>query len=196
MKNNDDFLAMQGNVYTLVDKDGYLVRENTEGERKRYALEGEGGFEGDVVTSVNGQTGDVTLNIPKLPDNLVNRFNTFTGDVDYPKFVTTENTGSSLTINFGKSTYLGEIRYYQNPVTTLTVQYQAPSSSNVMLFKDKYVIVKTSSSFTGVTASFKAGPSGFPEWITNKEFVMEPNKIYLIACNFPLATIVELENVK
>lgn len=197
MKNNDDFLALQGNVYTLVDKDGYLVRENTEGERKRYALEGEGGgFEGDVVTSVNGQTGDVTLDIPTVPSKIVNTFNTFSGEIDYPKFVTNANTGSSLTINFGGQTYLGEIVYFKNPITSLTVQYQQASSSNVKNFKDKYAIVTTADNFSGVTTTFKTPATGMPEWITNKEFVMEPNKIYLIACNYPLATIVELENVK
>jgi hypothetical protein len=45
MKNNDDMLTRQGDVYTLVDKDGYLVREDTNGERKKYLLEGEGGGE-------------------------------------------------------------------------------------------------------------------------------------------------------
>ena len=29
MKNNDDLLSVQGNVYTLVDVEGYLVREDT-----------------------------------------------------------------------------------------------------------------------------------------------------------------------
>lgn len=45
MKNNDDLLSMQGNVYTLVDAEGYLVREDINGSRKRYPLTsgGEGG---------------------------------------------------------------------------------------------------------------------------------------------------------
>ena len=43
MKNNDDLLSMQGNVYTLVDAEGYLVREDINGSRKRYPLTSEGG---------------------------------------------------------------------------------------------------------------------------------------------------------
>lgn len=200
MKNNDDMLTRQGDVYTLVDKDGYLVREDTNGERKKYLLEGEGGGElpENLVTSVNGQTGDVNINIPVLPKNIVNTFNTFTGEVDYPKFVThTDVTSTSLSINFGGKTYLGEIGYYPTPVNKLTVTYQSVTSSNAKYMKDKYAIVQTSENFTGVTVNFK-DPSepGFSAWITNKEFVMEPNKIYLISCNYPLATIVELENVR
>ena len=51
MKNNDDMLTRQGDVYTLVDADGYVVREDINGERKRYALEGEGGGGGGVSES-------------------------------------------------------------------------------------------------------------------------------------------------
>lgn len=43
MKNNDDLLSMQGNVYTLVDAEGYLVREDINGSRKRYPLTSGGG---------------------------------------------------------------------------------------------------------------------------------------------------------
>lgn len=51
MKNNDDMLTRQGDVYTLVDADGYVVREDLNGERKRYALEGEGGGGGGISES-------------------------------------------------------------------------------------------------------------------------------------------------
>jgi hypothetical protein len=54
MKNNDDMLTRQGDIYTLVDKDGYLVREDTNGERKKYLLEGEGGGGAADEGGVNG----------------------------------------------------------------------------------------------------------------------------------------------
>ena len=39
MKNNDDFLSRQGTVYTLVDSEGYLVREDPKTNfRERYSL--------------------------------------------------------------------------------------------------------------------------------------------------------------
>ena len=39
MKNNDDMLSKQGEVYILVDQDGYLVREDVEsGTRFRYPI--------------------------------------------------------------------------------------------------------------------------------------------------------------
>ena len=39
MKNNDDFLSRQGSVYTLVDDEGYLVREDPATNfRERYSL--------------------------------------------------------------------------------------------------------------------------------------------------------------
>jgi len=38
MKNNDDLLSVQGSVYTLVDAEGYLVREDILGQRTRYPV--------------------------------------------------------------------------------------------------------------------------------------------------------------
>jgi hypothetical protein len=177
MKNNDDMLTRQGDVYTLVDKDGYLVREDTNGERKKYLLEGEGGGE--------------------LPENIVNTFNTFTGDIDYPKFVSITDNPGSFNIDFGGERFLGKITYYKNPVTRLALHFEQPDTNTVKLFKDKYVIVKTSDSFQALTLVL-TDPTDetLSPWITNKEFVMESNKIYLISCNYPLATIVELENVR
>jgi hypothetical protein len=200
MKNNDDMLTRQGDVYTLVDKDGYLVREDTNGERKKYLLEGEGGggeLPENIVTSVNGQTGDVNINIPVVPKNIVNTFNTFTGEVDYPKFVTITDNPGSFNIDFGGERFLGKITYYKNPVTRLALHFEQPDTNTVKLFKDKYVIVKTSDSFQALTLVL-TDPTDetLSPWITNKEFVMESNKIYLISCNYPLATIVELENVR
>ena len=81
MKNNDDFLTRQGDIYTLVDANGYLVREDIKGERKRYLLQGEGGEGGGAVNSVNGQTGDVVIEIPTVPSKLVNSVNGKTGEV-------------------------------------------------------------------------------------------------------------------
>lgn len=176
MKNNDDMLTRQGDVYTLVDKDGYLVREDTNGERKKYLLEGEGGGE--------------------LPENLVNTFNTFAGDIDYPKFVYDNNSATGV-VNFSNKNYLGELVYFKNPVHTLSVFFQRPKADNVKYFKDKYVIVKTSELFNSVTVTLpNPTDETLSPWVTNKEFVVEPNKTYLISCNYPLATIVELENVE
>ena len=51
MKNNDDLLSVQQNIYTLVDKDGYLVREDVvTGERQRYPY-GSAGAEVDPIFS-------------------------------------------------------------------------------------------------------------------------------------------------
>lgn len=202
MNLNDKVIDDQGNVKTFASgQDARLYYLDFEGNEKKYLLEGDGGggveLPENIVNTINGQTGDVVIDIPELPEKIVNTFNTFTGDIEYPRFVTHANTETSLTINFGSRNYLGEIAYYQNPVESLTVSYKQASSSNVKNFKDKYVIVKTGENFTGVTVTFEAPyTEDYSEWITNKEFVMEPNKVYLIGCNYPLATIIELENVK
>lgn len=200
MKNNDDMLTRQGDVYTLVDKDGCLIREDINGDRKKYLLEGEGDGGGaelpeNIVNTVNGQTGDVTLDIPELPANIVNTFNGLSGDINWPELVLQANSSISTTqINFTGSAYMGKITYFKTPVPKVAIIYPAVSSSNVKYMKDKYAIVKTSDTFTGPTVNFRnPTEDGYPEWITNKEFVMEPNKTYLIGCNYPLATIEELE---
>lgn len=82
MKNNDDLLSVQGSVYTLVDAEGYLVREDTKNGRFRYPTSGGGGggteysagsglllndnnafsIDGEVVATnsyVNGLIGDI-----------------------------------------------------------------------------------------------------------------------------------------
>ncbi len=55
MKNNDDLLSVQEyqgrTIYTLVDNEGYLVREDVQGERQRYPLTGGGGEEVDPIFS-------------------------------------------------------------------------------------------------------------------------------------------------
>lgn len=199
MKNNDDFLARQGDVYTLVDANGYLVREDISGERKKYLLEGEGGgnLPENIVSSVNGQTGDVTLEIPVLPENIVTSVNGQTGDIDYPKFVVYDNNNTTAGVNFANKSYLGELAYFKNPANKFSVFFPRPREENVKDLKNKYVIVKTSELFDSLTLTL-TDPTDetLVPWITNKEFVMEPNKTYLISCNYPLATIVELENVR
>lgn len=199
MKNNDDMLTRQGDVYTLVDKDGRLIREDINGGRKKYLLEGEGGGGGgaelpeNIVNTVNGQTGDVTIDIPEFPESIVNSFNTLSGNVDWPKFKASGNT-AAFHIDFTGKTYSGTIQYLGTPILRLRVTYPTVDNSNVQYMKDKYVIVQTSDTFQGVTVEFNhTATYNFPAWITNKEFVMEPNKTYLIGCNYPLAIIVELE---
>lgn len=244
----DRVIDDQGNVKTFSSgQDARLYYLDSEGNTKKYLLEGEaagGGGGGELpenlVTSVNGQTGDVILDIPELPGNIVNSingqtgdvtieipefpasivntingesgdvtidipdvpssivntFNSLSGDVDYPKYVSSGNT-TSFRINFTDSSYFGKIKYFSVSLYSLTVTYPSVNSSNVQYMKDKYVIVQTSDTFQGVTVEFQhTATSTYPEWITNKEFVMEPNKVYLIGCNYPLAIIIELENVK
>ena len=184
MKNNDDMLTRQGTIYTLVDKDGYLIREDTNGERKRYALVGEGGGGGaelpeNIVNTVNGQTGDVTLDIPELPESIVNSFNTLSGNIDYPKFEASENS-AAFQLNFDGKTWFGKIKYLATPILRLIVTYSTVNSSNIQYMKDKYIILKTSDAFEGVTIYFNhTATYNYPEWITNAEFAMEPNKTYL-----------------
>ena len=59
MRSNDDLLSVQEiagtTIYTLVDSEGYLVREDIHGERQRYPLTGGGGQEVDpIFTSLSG----------------------------------------------------------------------------------------------------------------------------------------------
>ena len=55
MFTSDDLISVQGNIYTLVDKDGYLVRENAPaGERVQYSLSGGGGGGGTEYSAGSG----------------------------------------------------------------------------------------------------------------------------------------------
>jgi hypothetical protein len=152
---------------------------------------------GNIVNSINGETGDVTLEFPELPANIVNTFNGLSGEIEWPKYVVETQNAHSLVIAFNAKLYFGEIHYLANPLVYLGVTFPSVDEYNVQYMKDKYVIVRTADTFEGVTVQFQqTNTTSYPEWITNKEFVMEPNKVYLIGCNYPLATIIELKNVK
>lgn len=56
MKSNDDLLSVQGTVRTLVDAEGYLVREDIKGERKRYPTS----VSGNVYSAGEGLSLDET----------------------------------------------------------------------------------------------------------------------------------------
>lgn len=236
----DKIIDDQGNVKTIASgQDARLYYLDFKGRRKKYLLEGEGGSgEGGAVNSVNGQTGDVELYIPTLPDKIVNTingktgnvtldiptvpnkivntingqtgdvvieiptipefptipekivtsFNGLSGDVTYPKYVEVVNDGMiGHLFDFDNDENLyGKITYLKNAIPSLTVNLYLTTEK----CKEAYVIVKTNENFSGLTVEFSE------EIITNAEFVMEPNKTYLIGCTYPLATIVELENVK
>lgn len=85
MLSNDDLLSVQNNIYTLVDAEGYLVREDIEGERKRYPFEGGGGeyeagsgiiLSGNVfsidqeVVATNSYVSGLIGNIDSILDNI------------------------------------------------------------------------------------------------------------------------------
>ena len=86
MKNNDDLLSVQGSVYTVVDAEGYLVREDIKGERVRYLPGGGGGSSTDNILIVEGE---------KLKIGGVNEDNTPKfADVDiHGEFVSTHGEG-------------------------------------------------------------------------------------------------------
>ena len=83
MKNNDDLLSMQGNVYTLVDAEGYLVREDINGSRKRYPLNSEGGGGGIEYKQGNGIViNDDTISINEADvKDIVNQFINYESDI-------------------------------------------------------------------------------------------------------------------
>ena len=58
MKTNDDLLSVQEyqgrTIYTLVDNEGYLVREDVSGERQRYPFGGGGEEVDPIFTSLSG----------------------------------------------------------------------------------------------------------------------------------------------
>ena len=72
MKNNDDMLTRQGDVYTLVDKDGRLIREDINGDRKKYLLEGEGGEGGGGGVSESEVNDIVDEKITDFKNNELN----------------------------------------------------------------------------------------------------------------------------
>lgn len=75
MKNNDDLLSVQGSVYTVVDAEGYLVREDTKGERVRYSP----GEVEEVDLSWYETTGNINLISKDASGNQTNKFSQQSG---------------------------------------------------------------------------------------------------------------------
>ena len=86
MRANDDLLSVQNSIYTLVDSEGYLVREDTLGERKRYPLNAGGSYEAGEGLILSGTTfsvgSDPNVNITSVWTDYNWHLITFTYDHD------------------------------------------------------------------------------------------------------------------
>lgn len=121
MKNNDDLLSVQGSVYTLVDSEGYLVREDTKNGRFRYPIKD------DDTKYLAG-------------DGLVLSGNVFS--VDYTKVAQAYEAGTGLTLSgqtFSIDTSIVASKNYVNEKTSNKQKVKiglAPLSSTLILEYD------------------------------------------------------------
>ncbi len=79
MRSNDDLLSVQGKIYTLVDSEGYLVREDIEGERTRYPLSG-GGAEYTAGDGISIEDDQISVDFTKVK-SIENKNNIKVGEV-------------------------------------------------------------------------------------------------------------------
>ena len=158
---NDRIIDDQGNVKTIAGgQDARLYYMDINGKRKKYLLEGEAsGGEGSAVTSVNGMTGDVVIDVDF---DGVTSVNGMKGDVeidltqvDYESY-----SGSNIKLEANK--------YFTNTNVLTNIDLSINNINNAMC------VFKTGDSITFTVAVAE-------NMLVNKAFNFEANKNYVIA---------------
>lgn len=124
MKSNDDLLSVQGTVRTLVDAEGYLVREDSQDGRYRYPISGSTSYTAGSGIILNNNEISIDSDVVSLKSDISNK-----GKI---KVISTPLV-SSLTIDYEPNydVFLNEVTLASGQISIDPVTFNSNQLNNV-----------------------------------------------------------------